>query len=446
MAKIRKPRVAAYARVSTGYKSQETSYDHQVGIYTERIMNNPEWEFVGVYADSETTGTTGNRPEFERMLRDAERHRIDIILCKSISRFARNTLLAIETIRHLSSIGVAIIFDSPKIDTSQPYSEMLLTIMAAFAQEESRNISERVKKGIYLRALNGQIAWTPLYGYRKVDGVPFVIEESEAAVVRRIYSEYEKGASAREIAEGLCKDGIKSPKGEAWTSNKVLLTINNERYVGDILTNKQYVKSHLDHKLVKNKGEVEQITLPNHHKGIIEREQYDRVMLIKEMRKANSYPFQDRLNCPCCKRKLTFIGDAIGPKRPVWACEADSFYIPTKLVEEAVLKAYEMLDASDAEDDTTRAVKEANPTFDKVEFWWLDDLVDSITFGKHEGDDDSTITIHWNCGKEMTLKSGVKSMRRLRVQRRRVEEKKKPARGAKKVRTIKAGTSGESST
>ena len=147
------------------------------------------------------------------------------------------------------------------------------------------------------------------------------------------------------------------------------------------------------------------------------------------------------MNCPCCKRKLTFIGDAIGPKRPVWACEADSFYIPTKLVEEAVLKAYEMLDASDAEDDTTRAVKEANPTFDKVEFWWLDDLVDSITFGKHESDDDSTVTVHWNCGKETTLKSGVKSMRRLRMQRRRTEEKKKPARGTRKVRTIKAGES-----
>ena len=372
------------------------------------------------------------------MLRDAERHRIDIILCKSISRFARNTLLAIETIRHLSSIGVAFIFDSPQIDTSKPYSEMLLTIMAAFAQEESRNISERVKKGIYLRAQNGQISWTPLFGYRKIDDVPFTIEESEAEIVRRMYHEYEKGAIAREIAEGLNREGIPTSKGEAWTANKALLTLNNERYVGDILTNKQYVKSHLDHKLVKNHGEVEQITLTDHHPAIVSRELFDRVMLIKDMRQNNVYPFEDRLTCPCCGNKLQFIGDAIGSKQPVWGCEADAFYIPRKRLESAVLKAYEELDVTDVTDEKTREIKSENPSFDRVDFWWLDDLVDGITFGKHEGKEDSTITIHWNCGEETTVDTGIRSMEQLRQRRRRVQMQQNPTRRPKKVRVRRA--------
>ena len=155
-----KKKVCAYARVSTEFEQQMGSYENQIDIYTEKITSNPEWEFVGVYADPGLSGTTDDRPEFQRMLRDAERHKIDIILVKSISRFARNTLLTVRTIRYLQSLGVAVIFEKENIDTSKPYSEMMLSILSAFAQEESRNISERVKKALRMKIANGDLPWT----------------------------------------------------------------------------------------------------------------------------------------------------------------------------------------------------------------------------------------------------------------------------------------------
>ena len=152
-----KKRVVAYCRVSTDYEGQLESNDHQVELAREKIMKNPDWEFAGVYADPAYTGTNDERPEFQRMMRDARKYRFDIILVKSISRLARNTVLVIETIKELKSLGISVLFEKENIDTGAPYSEMLLTVMSAFAQEESRNISERVKKGLRMRAQNGEI-------------------------------------------------------------------------------------------------------------------------------------------------------------------------------------------------------------------------------------------------------------------------------------------------
>ena len=429
-------KVAVYARVSTGLESQQDSYENQVELYTKLVEDTPGWDLYEIYADPDFTGTTDNRPDFQRMLADAEKHKFDFIVVKSISRFARNTLLSIKTIRHLQDIGIYIYFEKEKIDTSKPYSEMMLTIMSAFAQEESRNISERIKRGLRLHAINGDISWSTIYGYEKVGDTPFVIVESEAEVVRRIFHEYEKGISAKALCDKLNLEGVKSPQGSKWTTPRLLYTLSNERYAGDVVTNKRYVKNHLTHQLVTNKGEVEQITLRDHHEGIVSHELFDRVQMIKSMKSNGTYPFGDTLICPHCGGKLTYESDFLGPKRPVWKCTADAFYLPTKNVEESVLMAYAKMDPSETQDEITKKVKAETPVFEKADYWWVDDLIDRITFGKHEGDGDRTLTVYWICGEQTTVETDIKPMYKLRYQRKLLERKRKGQRGLKRVRKI----------
>ena len=367
-------KVAVYARVSTGLESQQDSYENQVELYTKLVEETPGWELYEIYADPDHTGTTEDRPDFQRMLADAEKHRFDFIVVKSISRFARNTLISIKTIRHLQDIGIYIYFEKEKIDTSKPYSEMMLTIMSAFAQEESRNISERIKKGLRLRAINGDAPWSTIYGYEKAGDTPFVIVESEAEVVRRIYGEYEKGISAKCLCDKLNREGIKSPQGSRWTTPRLLYILGNERYAGDVVTNKRYVKNHLTHQVVTNKGEVEQITIRDHHEGIVSHELFDRVQMIKKMKTDGTYPFGDTLICPHCGGRLDYESDFLGPKRPVWKCAADAFYLPTRNVEEGVLMAYAEMDPSGTQDEVTKKVKAETPVFEKADYWWVDDL------------------------------------------------------------------------
>ena len=411
----KKLRVVAYARVSTGYAEQISSYENQVEMFMERIKSTPEWDFAGVYADPAMTGTTDERPEFQRMLRDAERHKFDMILCKSISRFARNTLITIQTIRHLQSIGVAVIFEKENIDTSKPNSEMMLTVLSAFAQEESRNISERVKAGYRLRYLNGEALWSELYGYRKVGKVEYVIEEEEAAVVRRIFNAYDKGKSVRKIANELNADGIPSPMKSSWSANRIAAVLGNERYVGDVLTNKYYVKDHMSHKLLKNNGEVEQILLNNHHTPIIQRELFDRVQTIKELKSSSHYPYEGFLICPHCGGKLVYRPGVLGVKRSAWCCELDEFYVPTKKLERPVLEAYREAGRNDF------------PEMESVEYWWLDELVDSITFGMHEDRDDQTVIVTWIDGYSTTVPSKFGLMKKL-IHKARIRERRKKTR------------------
>ena len=405
----KKLRVVAYARVSTGYVEQIGSYENQVEMFKERIKSTPEWDFAGIYADPAMTGTTGNRPEFQRMIRDAERHKFDMILCKSISRFARNTIITIQTIRHLQSIGVAVIFEKENIDTSKPHSEMMLTVLSAFAQEESRNISERVKAGYRLCYLNGEALWSELYGYRKVDKVEYVIEEEEAAVVRRIFNAYDKGKSVREIADELNVDGIPSPMKSTWSGNRIAAVLGNERYVGDVLTNKYYVKDHMSHKLLKNNGEVEQVLLNNHHTPIVQRELFDRVQTIKELKSSSHYPYEGFLVCPHCGRKLVYRAEVLGVKRSAWCCDIDEFYAPVKKLDEPVL-------------ETCRDAKD--PAMENVEYWWLDKLVDSITFGMHENKEDQTVIVTWIDGQSTTVPSKFGLMKKL-IHKARIREHRK---------------------
>ncbi len=429
---VRKPRVCAYARVSTDAERQLGSFENQVEIYTEKIKGNPDWEFAGIYSDPGISGTIAERPGFQKMLQDAKRHKFDIILVKSISRFARNTILCIEKIRMLQGLGIAVIFEKENIDTSKPYSEMILTILSSFAQEESRNASERLKKGKKMRALNGQSEWRPIYGY--TNEAPHSIIEEEADVIRRIFNEYESGADCGEIARGLNRDGLPRRAGEKWAKSTVWSLLKNEKHIGDVLLNKSYNENHITHKKVRNEGRVEQIYLKNHHPGIISRTQFERVAAIREMKREMTYPFGDKLRCPVCGEPLTIFKDEWNNQAQnyyYWYCDGDDFIVSTK-VKKAVLAAYNQLTLEGVTDEETIRIKTEHPAFDSVEYWWVDALIEKVTFSPHERMSERTLTVHWKCGKRTTVPSGmnVTSDTWNRIINRR--QKNKPARRKKK--------------
>jgi len=192
----KKIRAAAYCRVSTDQEGQMTSYDNQVEMYTDRINADPELELYQIFTDAGISGTqTRKRKGFQEMMQAARQKKFDLLYVKSISRFARNTTDCLQYVRELRDCGVRVIFEKESIDTGTAYSEMILTIMAAFAQEESRSISENVKQGIRMRYRDGHDRWVTVYGYTKNEKGPYQIVEKEAKVIRRIFDEYEHGRS-----------------------------------------------------------------------------------------------------------------------------------------------------------------------------------------------------------------------------------------------------------
>ena len=302
-----KPRVAAYARVSTDLDTQESSYDNQIEIYKRKIQNNPEWEFAGVYSDKDCTGTNVSRPGFTRMMEDANAGIIDIILVKSISRFARNVMITIEKIRYLKSIGVRIIFEKEKIDTADNYSEMVLTILSAFCQEESRNISERVKTGLKMRAHNSQVRWCPTYGYRKGKNGEYIVNGEEAEVVKKIFELYSEGSSIMKITNGLNEELIPGPRGGIWKKETVRDILHNIKYTGDIITNKYITVDYLSHKIIRNDGTVERIHIRGHHTPIISLSLFESVrdkLCSNDSKRSSQKPFYDNLKCPYCNSSL----------------------------------------------------------------------------------------------------------------------------------------------
>ena len=427
-------RVAAYCRVSTDEMGQQESFYNQVDVYLKKVTANPDWVLVDIYADPAVSGTTENRPEFQRMLRDAEKRMFDLLLVKSISRFARNTLISVETVRYLQSFGIGVVFEEQNIDTSQPYSEMMLTILSAFAQEESRNTSERVKKGIRMRQARGEVNWNPLYGYTRVEDKDYVVVENEAEVVRRIFSDYIKGKMTHDIRDELNREGIPSPGGSTWRGQTINNVLRNERYTGNVLTSKTFVGNHIDHKRKKNNGEIEQFLITNHHAPIISREEYDYAKEIRRQRDENAYPYYGFLVCPKCGRRVT-------RRIPGWGCTCGKFYIARDRLDEAVLKAYRELDVSDVEDEATLEIKEEFPAMETVEYWWLKKLVDRISFNR----DASYITVHWICGKETLMETRYFRMA-VELRRFKATEERKEKKEAKKVKRINKTTATKAAT
>lgn len=318
-----KLRVAAYVRVSMQSEDLLRSYARQVDYYTKLISNNPEWELAGIFADRGVTGTNAEKRDgFLEMLSECEKGNINIILTKSISRFSRNTLDLLNTVRHLKELGVEVRFEKENINSLSGDGELMLTILASFAQEESRSISENVKWGIRKRNEKGMNAsgMRRLFGYEPVDGEYRVVEE-EAVIVRRIFDMFNAGMEVTEICRTLNAEGLKTHKGREFLGVNVAYLLQNEMYIGDRLTNKFYVENNLTHRLVRNHGEVEQFYIEGDHMPIIEREDFERAQqrfAAKQRDKIIKLPYHGIIVCGYCGRTM-FIKRY--PKMAYYVCK-----------------------------------------------------------------------------------------------------------------------------
>ena len=271
-----KLRVAAYCRVSTETEEQATSYETQIDHYTAYINGHPDWTLAGVFADDGISGTnTKKRDEFNRMIDECMAGNIDMIVTKSISRFARNTLDCLKHIRQLKEKNIPVYFEKENINTMDSKGEVLLTIMASLAQQESQSLSQNVKLGLQYRYQQGQIQvnCTRFLGYTKDENKHLVVVPEEAKIVRRIYREYLEGASMLKIARGLEADGILNGAGNAhWHTSNISQILRNEKYIGDALLQKTYTTDFLTKTRVKNQGIVPQYYVENSHEAIIPHE------------------------------------------------------------------------------------------------------------------------------------------------------------------------------
>lgn len=276
-----KTRGAAYCRVSTDSDEQATSYEAQVEHYTEYIKKNPLWECAGIYADDGISGTTTkNREEFNRLIDDCLSGKIDLVITKSISRFARNTLDCLNYIRKLKEKNIAVFFEKENINTLDSKGEVMLTIMASFAQQESESLSQNVRLGLQYRYQQGKVIVNHkrFLCYDKDDDGNLVVNKQEAEVVKRIFREYLEGYTFNDIAKGLTEDGIKTGAGcERWFPSTLNKILRNEKYISDVLLQKTITTDFLTKKRVFNKGIAPQYYVENSHEAIIPKELFMRV-------------------------------------------------------------------------------------------------------------------------------------------------------------------------
>ncbi len=336
-------RVAAYCRVSTLLEQQESSFEAQKSYYTEMISANPNWKMAGIYADDGISGTDmRKRDEFNRLLQDCENGKIDLVLTKSISRFARNTADLLNAVRLLRTKEIAVYFEKEHINTLDDTGEMLVTILASQAQEESRNLSENTRWGIARRFENGtpMVNHNRFMGYTKNEDGELVIVPEEAEVVRLIFRLYLEGMSISGICRHLENEGILTVTGrKKWNEGTVNKMLSNEKYMGDALLQKTYTADFLTKKRLKNNGEVRQYYIKNDHDAIIPQELYYAVQLEKKRRAerhkptvtkrakekkkgySSKYILSNLLACGECGqpyRRLTWTRN--GEKRIVWRC------------------------------------------------------------------------------------------------------------------------------
>lgn len=289
-------RVAAYCRVSTDSEDQIESYKAQVAYYTEAIAKNPRWKLADIYADEGITGTlVKKRDNFNRMIRDCERGRIDYILCKSVARFARNTVDSLKMVRKLKAKGIGVYFEEQCLDTLKVENEMFLGLHSVMAQSESENISANVRWGIQHRMKSGTFKFRyNLLGYEKgEDGEPQIVEK-EAVYIRKIFNMYLQGSSLTQIKNYLEEERVLTRKGETkWSENVVKSILTNERYCGDMLMQKTFVDNPISKKTHKNRGELPKYFIQNNHAPIVERSVFQAVQA-EMARRINKRRVSDR--------------------------------------------------------------------------------------------------------------------------------------------------------
>jgi len=385
---IEKTPVAAYARVSTEREEQEDSFERQVAHYTALIQSKSEWNFVGIYADPGITGTRAEkRPDFMRMISDCRAGKIKKILVKSISRFARNTVDALTYIRELKEIGVGIYFESENIDTLTPGGEVLITILAAMAEQESRTMSSNIKWAYAKKFKNGEVILNTglMLGYTKVgkdeEGrAVYEINEAEAKIVRRIYREFVSGLSVTRICRGLEADGIPTKLGrKKWQHSVIESILTNEKYTGDAILGKTFKPDVLSKHRIKNEGQVPMYYAEGTHPAIIDKELFELAKAEMARRKGakteavgsskftSKYTFSGMLICGKCGSKLRRHTRRVGSGKvvPAFGCsnrivngrsECDSHHINEDVIVRTYLAAIRTM-AEDA-DEIIEAITE----------------------------------------------------------------------------------------
>lgn len=331
--KKRKLRVAAYCRVSTDTEEQQTSYELQARYYTNLITQNPDWELVGIFADEESGGSTRKRKEFNRMLELCRQGKIDRIITKTVSRFARNTLDTIQTVRKLKAKGIGVYFEAQHLDTLLEENEQTLTMYSNAAQGEIEDLSNSMKWAIRKRYEEGTVSPRKSYGYDVVDK-KLVIIPNEARIMLMIGQQYLDGYSADRILEEIKK--LPGQEGVAWSKLKIQQILSNEKNVGDCLLQKTFVADCLTKKVVRNTGQLPKYYIRNDHPGIFSREMWDAIQAERARRNSLRAPLENKSNAGKFSSKYALTGIVIcgecgtpyrritwtmkGEKRYVWRC------------------------------------------------------------------------------------------------------------------------------
>lgn len=386
--RIERLRVAAYCRVSTDDEDQIKSYNSMIRHYTDLIQSNKEYIFAGVYADRAITGTkVDKREEFQRLIQDCMDGKIDLIIAKSIPRFARNTLDTLKYVRMLKERNIAVYFEVEKINTLKD-GEFLMTILSSVAQQEVENTSAYVKKGLKMKMKRGElVGFQGCLGYDyDVNTKSISINEEGAKTVRYIFDRYVAGAGSTMIAKELNEQGILTIKGNPWVSSSVMGIINNEKYKGDILLGKTFTVDPISKRRLDNLGEEDRYYIHNHHEGIVSEETFDRAQEIRNRRNggrkhnvtpgkrekfSRQYAFSCMLECGFCGASLSRRRWHSNSKykKTIWQCVKstkngkrfcpDSKGIPEQVIEEAFIESYRMLckDNRDVLDEFLRRVE-----------------------------------------------------------------------------------------
>lgn len=334
---LKRKRVCAYARVSSASEAQGESLENQTTYYRNLIEANPEYEYVGVFADQGRTGTKEERPAFQKMLALARMGEIDLILTKSISRFARNTAIVLEIARELKELGVEVFFEKENISSTSGDGEVMLTVLSSFAQEESKSASENLKWRYRRKFEEGKVVinTTRFMGYDKNQQGGLVINPGQAEIVRRIFNDYVEGKGSFVIARELNAEGVGTVAGGKWHSDTVLRILRNEKYKGDVRQQKTYSKDPISKKKCINRGELDCYYIENNHPPIVSKELWDEVQgLMRQRAEAkgnvkerqwsyqNRYPLTGVLFCGKCGaplRRRTW-GSTYACRKIVWQC------------------------------------------------------------------------------------------------------------------------------
>lgn len=319
LGKTIKKKVCGYARVSTDLKRQEDSLENQINYYERIIKSHKDWQYVGIYVDQGFSGYYSNRPEFQKMLQKARNKEIDFIITKSISRFARNTMIVLETVRELKMLGIGVLFEKENINTLSGDGELMLSILSSIAQEELRSMSENYKWAFQKKFERGEIVLNTnrFLGYDKGSDGELIINPKEAEIVRMIFNNYLSGSGSFTIAKELNDQNIPTVAGGKWHPGVIRGILKNEKYKGDVKLHKYYTKDTNKNHTSLNRGESYSYYIENHHEPIISKEDWNKVQEMMELqckkknidrvntkKYENKYEYSGKLFCGLCGATL----------------------------------------------------------------------------------------------------------------------------------------------